>query len=152
MLLATSSCEYVVGTRGSLLGGTGAARGEVVSMLTGVKGLTNGDRKRHCVLAVPGAFGGNCGGSTVINGGDRGSVRAVVDKGRCSTRGFGRLGRAIGGPGATRRCVAGVSSEADQGDTGRGMSKEARVIACVASCLPIARGVGMVKGVIEPGS
>ena len=51
-----------------------------------------------------------------------------------------------------RRCVAEVSSEADQGDTGRGMSKEARVIACVASCLPIARVAGMVNGVIVPGS
>ena len=121
-------------------------------MLAGVKGLTNGDRKRYCVLVLPGAFGGDCGGSTVINGGDRGSVRAVVDKGRCSTRGFGRLGRAIGGPGVMLRCVAEVSSEEDQGDTGRGMSKEARVIACVDSCLAIARAVGMVNGVVEPGS
>ena len=152
MSLATSSCEYVAGTRGSLLGGTGAARGEVVSMLTDVKGLANGDRKRYCVLALPGPFGGDCGDSTVINGGDRGSVRAVVDKGRCSTRGFGRLGRAIGGPGVTRRCVVEVLSEADQVDTGRGMSKDARVIACVASFFPMARGVEMVNGVIEPGS
>ena len=121
-------------------------------MLTGVKGLANGDRRRYCVLALPGTFGGDCGDSTVIDGGDRGSVRAVVDKGRCSTRGFGRPGRAIGGPGITLRCVAEVSSEEDQGDTGRGMSKEARVIACVASCLGLARGVGMVNGIIESGS
>ena len=121
-------------------------------MLTGVKGLANGDRKRYCVLALPGAFGGDCGDSTIINGGDRGAVRAVVDKGRCSTRGFGRLGRAFGGPGVTLRCVAEVSSEEDQGDTGRGMSKEARVIACVDSCLAIERAIGMVNGVMEPGS
>lgn len=121
-------------------------------MLTDVKGLANGDRKRYCVLALPGPFGGDCGDSTVINGGDRGSVRAVVDKGRCSTRGFGRLGRAIGVPGVTRRCVAEVFSGTDHGDTGRGMSKEARVIASVALCFPIARGVETVNGVIEPGS
>ena len=152
MASAASSCGYVVGTRGSLLGGTGAARGEVVSMLPGVTGLVNGDRNRDCVLALCGAFGGDCGDSTFSNGGDRGSVRAVVDKGRCSTRGLGRLGRAIGGPGVTRRCAAELSSEDDQGDTGRGMSKEARVTACVVSCLAISRGAAMVYGVVGPGS
>ena len=121
-------------------------------MLPGVNGLANGERKRQCVLALGEAFVGDCGDSTVINGGDRGSVRAVVDKGRCSTREVGRLGRAIGGPGVARRCVAEASSEDDQGDTGRGMSKEARVTACVVSCLAISRGVAMVIGVIEPGS
>ena len=152
MASATSSCEYVVGTRGSLLGGIGAARGEIASVLPGVNGLANGDRKRHCVLALRGAFGGDCGDSTVINGGDRGSVRAVVDKGRCSIRELGRPGRAIGGPGVARRCAAEVSSEDDQGDTARGMSKEARATTCVVSCLAIGRGVAMVYGVIEPGS
>ena len=151
MVSDTSSCEYTVGTRGSLLGGTGAARSEVASTLLGVKGLNNGDRKRHCVLALHGAFGGACGDSTVIKGGARGSVRAVVDKGRCSTREFGRLGRAIGGPGIMRRCAAEVSSEAGQGNTGRGMSKEARVIACGVSCLGIG-GVERLNGVIGSGS
>ena len=104
------------------------------------------------MLALSGAFGGDCGDSTVSNGGDRGSVRAVVDKGRCSTRELGRLGRAIRGPGVARRCAAAFSSEDDQGDTGRGMSREARVTACVVSCLAIGRGAAMVYGVIEPGS
>ena len=132
--------------------GTGAARGEVISMVPGVTGLANGDRKRNSVLALCGAFGGDCGDSTVSNGGDRGSVRAVVDKGRCSTRGFRRLGRAIGGAGVARRCAAEVASEDDQGDTGLGMSKEARVTAGVVSCLARGRGVAMVYGVINPGS
>ena len=55
-------------------------------------------------------------------------------------------------PGVTRRCVAEVLSEAGHGDTGRGMSKEARVVASVALCFAIARGVETVNGVIEPGS
>lgn len=131
---------------------TGAARGEVVPMLPVVNGLADGDGKRNCVLALCGAFGGDCGDSTVINGGDRGSVKAVVDKGRCSTRELGRLGRAIGGPGVARRFAAEVSSEDGQGDTGRGMSKEALATACVVSCLAIGRGVAMVYGVIELGS
>ena len=152
MVSATSSCGDVVGTRGSLLGGTGAARGEVVPMLPGVTGLANGDRKMNSVLALCGTFGGDWGDSTVSNGGDRGSVRAVVDKGRCSTRGLRRLGRAIGGAGVARRCAAEVSSEDDQGDTGLGMSKEARVTAGVVSCLARGRGVAMVYGVIELGS
>ena len=68
---ASESCDSIVVTRLSLLGGTGAARG-----------LANGDWRDFWVLVFWLDFGGDCGDSMVTSGGDRGSARAVVDKGR----------------------------------------------------------------------
>lgn len=64
-LSASESWESAVDIRPSLLGGTGAIRGEFMPMLPGVKGFANEGCKTICELAVRGGLDGDFGDSTV---------------------------------------------------------------------------------------